>query len=33
VHGGTIAVGAVSTDGPERGCRVTIRLPVGDTLR
>jgi two-component system OmpR family sensor kinase len=33
VHGGTIAVGAASTEGPERGCRVTIWLPVGDTLR
>jgi len=33
VHGGAIAVGAASTEGPERGCRVTIWLPVGDTLR
>jgi len=33
VHGGGITVGAASTEGPERGCRVTIWLPVGDTLR
>jgi signal transduction histidine kinase len=30
VHGGTIAVGAGAGD---RGCRVTIALPTGDTLR
>ncbi len=30
VHGGAIAVGAAER---ERGCRVTISLPVGDTLR
>jgi len=30
VHGGAIAVAAGER---ERGCRVTISLPVGDTLR
>ena len=33
VHGGAIAVGAASTGERERGCRVTISLPVGDALR
>jgi two-component system OmpR family sensor kinase len=33
VHGGTIAVGAATEGGREHGCRVTISLPAGDTLR
>jgi two-component system OmpR family sensor kinase len=33
VHGGTITVGAASSGGHEHGCRVTIALPAGDTLR
>jgi two-component system OmpR family sensor kinase len=32
VHGGAIVVGAVEEAGRERGCRVTITLPAGDTL-
>jgi signal transduction histidine kinase len=32
VHGGTIVVGAIEEAGRERGCRVTLALPAGDTL-
>jgi two-component system OmpR family sensor kinase len=32
VHGGAIVVGAIEEGGRERGCRVTIALPAGDTL-
>ncbi|HEU4368972.1 MAG TPA: ATP-binding protein [Methylomirabilota bacterium] len=33
VHGGTIVIGPAAPGGGERGCRVTISLPAGDTLR
>jgi two-component system OmpR family sensor kinase len=33
VHGGAISVGPASSGGREQGCRVTIALPAGDTLR